>query len=124
MPAAWASTYGLDDVGVEVVGEVEDEVVDAELLGDAAGVVDVGDGAAAGVALAAPQPHRHADDLVAVARSSGGGDRRVDAAAHRDHHLHGVTGPPTRALAQRGDGGRDRRAPRRRRRRRWSCGRA
>ena len=40
-------TYGLDDVRVEVVAEVEHEVVDAELLGDAAGVVDVGDGAAA-----------------------------------------------------------------------------
>ena len=36
-----------------------------ELLGDAAGVVDVGHRAATGVAVAAPQPHRHADDVVA-----------------------------------------------------------
>ncbi len=46
------------------------------------------DAAAPGVALAAPQPHRHADDVVAVAREQRGRDRRVDPAAHRHHDLH------------------------------------
>jgi hypothetical protein len=85
-----------DDAGLEVGREVEDEVIDVELLGDPAGVVDVGDAAAPGVALAAPQAHRHADDVVSVALQQRGGNGRVDAAAHRDHHLHDVTGPPLR----------------------------
>ena len=85
---ACAATYGSTTDAVEVVGEVEHEVVDVELLGDAPGIVDVGDAAAPGVALAAPQPHRDADDVVAGAPEQRGGDRRVDAAAHRDHHLH------------------------------------
>ena len=63
-PCRVGGDVGLDHVGVEVVAEVEHEVVDAELLGDAAGVVDVGHRAAAGVAVAAPQLHRHADDVV------------------------------------------------------------
>jgi hypothetical protein len=93
----------IDHVPVEVVGEVEHEVVDAELLGDAAGVVDVGDAAAAGVAVAAPQPHRDADHLVPGGEQLGGGDRRVDPAAHRAQHLHGV--PPGRTLACAADAG-------------------
>ena len=35
-PAACSATYGLDDIADEVVTEVEDGVIDAELLGDAA----------------------------------------------------------------------------------------
>ena len=69
-PAAWARDVRVDDVRVEVVAEVEHEVVDAELLGDPAGVVDVGHPAAPGVALAAPQLHRDADDVVALRRRS------------------------------------------------------
>ena len=68
-PAAWAATYGRDDVVVEVVAEVEDVVVDAELLGHAPGVVDVADRAAARVALAAPQLHRDPDDVPARRRA-------------------------------------------------------
>ena len=77
-----------DDVGVEVVAEVEHEVFDAEGVGGAAGVVDIGHAAAARVALAAPQAHRHPDDVVTVGGEEGGGDGRVHAAAHRHHHLH------------------------------------
>ncbi len=106
LPAAWARDVRVDDRGVEVLREVEDEVVDAELLGDAAGVVDVGHAAAPGVALPAPQPHRDADDLVTVARQQRGGDGRVDAAAHRDHHLHGRAAMRRRNVAH---GRRDRR---------------
>ena len=74
-PSAWASHVRIDDVAVEVVGEVEHEVVDVELLGDTAGIVDVGHRAAAGVAVAAPQPHRDADDVVTGVDQLGGGDR-------------------------------------------------
>ena len=60
-----------------------------ELLRDPPGVVDVGYGAATRVALAAPQPHRHADHVVTGIEQQRGGDRGVDTAAHRQHHLHG-----------------------------------
>ena len=51
---------------VEVFGEVEHEMVDAELLSYATRIVDIGHAATAGVALTAPQTHRDADDLVAL----------------------------------------------------------
>ena len=74
-------------------------VVDAELLGDAAGVVDVADRAAARVAVAAPQLHRDPDDLAAGVEQEGGRDRRVDAAAHGDEH--GRAGHVVTSAAQR-----------------------
>ena len=72
-------------------GEVEDEVVDSQLLGNAAGIVDVADAAAAGVALATPQAHRDTDDLVAGLDQQCGRHRRVHPTAHRDHDLHTCT---------------------------------
>ena len=45
-PAAWPGHVGVDHVGLEVGGEVEDVVDDAELVGHPAGVVDVGHRAA------------------------------------------------------------------------------
>ena len=54
----------LDDVGGELVAEVEHQVIDVELLADPSGIVDVADRAATRVAVAAPQFHRHADHLV------------------------------------------------------------
>ncbi len=77
-----------NDVLVEVVAEVENEVIDPELLGDSAGIVDIGDRATTGVAVAAPQLHRDADDLVALPLQQHRRDRRVDAATHRAHHFH------------------------------------
>ncbi len=56
---------GGDDVLVEVVAEVEHQVIDPELLGDATGIVDIGHRAAPGVTVATPQLHRHANHLVA-----------------------------------------------------------
>ena len=44
-----AGDVGIDDVGLEVGGEVEDVVDQAQLVGHPPGVVDVGDRAAAGV---------------------------------------------------------------------------
>src|SRR5690606_34612589 len=90
---------GLDDPGLELVAEVPDVVGDAELLGHPAGVVDVGHRAAAGVGLAAPEPHGHADHLVAGRQQAGGGHRRVDAARHGDEHLHAATSRSRAAAA-------------------------
>ena len=86
-PRAMGRNVRGDDMGVEVLGEVEHEMLDTEGVGRPPGVVDVGDAAAPGVALAAPQAHRHADDVVAVSSEQGGGDGRVHTAAHRHHHL-------------------------------------
>ncbi len=44
----------VDDMRIEVVGEVEDEVIDVELLGNAPGVVDIRDRATTRIAVAAP----------------------------------------------------------------------
>src|SRR5690606_30652215 len=72
----------------EVVAEVEHEVVDVELLRDAARVVDVGHRAAAAVALASPQLERDTHDLVTLLEQDGGRDRRVDTTRHRDEDVH------------------------------------
>jgi hypothetical protein len=48
---------GGDDVAAELLGEVEDMMGDAELLGHAPGIFDVGDRAATGVRRTAPQLH-------------------------------------------------------------------
>ena len=77
---------GRDDVRVEVVGEIEHVVRDAELRRDAPRVFYVGRAAAAGVALAAPQLERDAGDVVAFGLQHGGCDRRVDPAAHHDEN--------------------------------------
>ena len=106
---------GLDDVRVEVVGEREHPVVDAQLLGNAPRIVDVGDRTAARVGRATPQLHRHTHDLVALLEEDGGRDGRVDAAGHGDEHAHRLR--PSRA------GARPPRAPPRghgRRRTQWS----
>ena len=119
MPSLVRLHVRVDDVLVEVVGEVEHQVVDAQLLRHAAGVVDVGHRAAAGVAVAAPQPHGDAHHLVAVAQQLGRGDRRVDAAAERHQHLHDA--PPSRRRTRRSrcDGAARRPRRRGRHRPRW-----
>jgi hypothetical protein len=65
----------IDHVGVELVGEVEHEMVDVELLCDAARIVDIGDRTAAGVALASPQAHRDAYDVMTGVEQFGSGHR-------------------------------------------------
>ena len=63
---------------------------DVERLGDAPGVVDVLDTATLGAAAESlgtrlgPEPHRDADDLMALFLEQRGGDGGVDTAAHRD----------------------------------------
>ena len=85
-PGGVGGDVRVDHVAVEVVGEVEDVVGDAELLGHPAGVLDVGHRAAARVAHAAPQLHGGADHVVALLEEQGGRHRRVDPARHGDEH--------------------------------------
>ncbi len=56
----------VDHVLVEIVAEVEHQVVDIELLRNAARIVDIADAAATGIAVAAPQLHRYPNDLVTL----------------------------------------------------------
>jgi hypothetical protein len=58
---------GINHCSIEVVGEVEDEMIDSQLLGYAPSVVDIADRAAPSVTLAAPEAHRHADNVVPLA---------------------------------------------------------
>jgi hypothetical protein len=80
---------GLHHVGVEVLAEVEHVVLDTQLVGHPTGVVDVGNRAATGVALAAPQLHRYAGDPMPGIEEERGGHRRVHAARHGDENIKG-----------------------------------
>ena len=85
-----AGDVGVDHVGLEVGGEVEDVVDDAQLVGHPPGVVDVGHRAAARVGLAAPQLEGGADHVVGAVGvgQQGGGHRRVDTAGHGHQDAH------------------------------------
>ena len=63
----------VNDMVVEIFSEVEHQMVDAQLLGDASRVVDIADRAATRVAFATPQPQRHTHHVMAVAAQLGGG---------------------------------------------------
>ena len=63
----------LDYVAVEIAGEVEHVVGDAELLRYPPGVLHIRHRAATRVRRAAPQLHRGPDDLVAFLEHQGGG---------------------------------------------------
>ena len=78
----------VNDMIVKVFGEVKDQVIDAQLLGHSSRIVDVAHRAATGVALATPQPQRHAHHVVAIAAQFGGSHRRIDATRHRHEHFH------------------------------------
>ena len=81
----------VDHVTVEVVAEVEHEVVDVELLRHTPGIVDIAHAAAPGVALAAPELHRHADDVVPLFEQ-----QRAGAPTSR-HHRSSPAGPSSAA---------------------------
>jgi hypothetical protein len=73
----WRDTNGvvvdvrLNHIAVKIFGEVKDQVIDAQLLGDSTRVVNVAHAAATRVAVAAPQAHRDADDFVALFKQQG-----------------------------------------------------
>ena len=79
---------GLDHLLAELRLVIEHVMGDAEPGGDVARVVDVLAGAAGALAVGRRavviELHRHADDVVAVARQQRRGDARIDAARHRD----------------------------------------
>src|SRR5580692_12350869 len=79
---------GRDDVALELLGVVEDVVIDAEHLGDAACVVHVRDRATARVRYPTPELQRGAHDFVALLEQETGGDRRIDPATHGDQNFH------------------------------------
>jgi len=74
---------GVDHAPLELVGEVEDVVREAEAVGDRARVVEVVEGAAASAA-ARREAKRDADHLVARGSAARGRDRAVHPAAHGD----------------------------------------
>ena len=92
---------GRDHGAVELLGQVEDVVRDAQLLGYPSGVLDVGHGATTRVGGPAPQLERGARDVMALLDQQRGRDGRVDAAGHRYEHPHGTSVPPGRHAARR-----------------------
>src|SRR5271163_3372611 len=105
---------GTDDITLEALLMVDDVVGDVEVLGDAAGVIHVVDGAAAaehllghallaGEAALVPELHGQADELVAFRLEHGGDGRGVDSAGHGyrnrvvDLLLHSFSLSPTQA---------------------------
>ena len=84
---------GLDDVGLEAVLLVDHVVGDAELVGDAAGIVDVVDGAAAaldgfghavmtGEAALIPELEGKANNIFSIGAQKRCDSRRIDSAGH------------------------------------------
>ena len=75
---------------LEVVGEVEDVMDQSQLIGDPAGIVDVGNRAAPRVRAPAPELQGGAHHVGApeVAGQYGRGDRGVDPSRHGNEHSH------------------------------------
>ena len=94
LPRGVVADVGRHDVAVELLGQVEDVVGDAELLGHPAGVVDVGHRAAARVRRAAPQLEGGAHHVMALLDQERGRDRGVDASRHGHQHPHATSVPP------------------------------
>jgi hypothetical protein len=62
---------GLNHIAMKIFGEVKDQMVDTQLLGDSSSVVDVAHTAATRVAVSAPQAHRDSDDFVTLFKQQG-----------------------------------------------------
>jgi hypothetical protein len=61
----------LNHIAVKIFGEVKDQMVNTQLLGDSTSVVDVAHTAATRVAVSAPQAHRDSDDFVTLFKQQG-----------------------------------------------------
>ena len=81
----------IDHRALKVVGEVEDEMIDPELLRHATCIVDVADTATARIAFPAPQTQCHTDDVMSGFFQESSGDRRIDATRHGDENFHDTT---------------------------------
>ena len=89
---------GVDDRRPKVVFEIQDVIGNAQPVGDPAGVLDRVQRTAAVVLvevlerhLLGPELEGDAEDVMALLTHQGRGDRRVDAAAHRDGDFHGCS---------------------------------
>ena len=84
----------LDHLLAELRLVIEHVMGDCEPGGDVAGVVNVLAGAAGALAVGrravVVELHRHADDVVALARQQRRRDARIDAARHRDDDARGL----------------------------------
>jgi hypothetical protein len=80
----------VDNMLVEIIGKVEYQVINAQLLGNSPRIVHVGNRTATGVAFAAPQAHGHAHHFVAGVFQFGGSHRRIDATRHGHKHFHAL----------------------------------
>ena len=80
----------VDNMLVEVVGKVEYQMINAQLLGNSPRIIHVGNRTATGVAFASPQAHSHAHHFVAGVFQFGGSHRRIDATRHGHKHFHAL----------------------------------
>jgi hypothetical protein len=87
-PSSVVIDIGPDDIGHEIVTEIEDKVLDVELLGDATGIIDIAHRTAPRIRLTAPQLERDTHDLMTVVAEHGCCYRRIDTAGHGNKNLH------------------------------------
>jgi hypothetical protein len=80
----------VNNVLVEVIRKVENQVIDAQLLCNAPRIIYVGNRAATGVALAAPEAHGDSNYFMTSIFEFGCSDRRIDASRHGHEHFHAV----------------------------------
>ena len=90
---------GRHHVPVELLGQVEDVVLDTKLLGYPPGVIDVGHRAASRVGGASPQLERGPHDVVPLLDQERGGHRGVHPARHRHQHAHPTSVPSRCAIS-------------------------
>jgi hypothetical protein len=79
---------GAHDPLVELLGEVEDVMVDLEPIGHSPGIVDVGDRAAPGVRCSPPELHRGTHDVVPLVAEQRCRHRRVHSAGEGYEDAH------------------------------------
>jgi hypothetical protein len=81
----------LDNMLVEIVGEIEDKVIDTNLLCNTASIVNIGHRTTTCVAFATPQTHGDTNNVVTLLTQDECCSRRIDTAGHCDKNFHGFT---------------------------------
>jgi hypothetical protein len=79
----------LNHIAVKIFGEVKDQVINSELLSNSTSIINIAHAATAGVAVATPEAHRDADNVMALFKQQCSSNRRINATRHRDQNLHG-----------------------------------
>jgi hypothetical protein len=75
---------------MKIFGEVKDQVINSELLGYSTSIVNIAHAATAGIAVATPEAHGHADNFMTLFEQQCSGNRRINATRHRNENLHGL----------------------------------